>query len=199
VFALQDLHRFLIAEHVSYHREDPRRVQQVLDGLAPERMLDPVFWRTELAALVLIAPEGDRLPTRAHYNATRHSHKTARSRPMGSYNVGVPYRHGGPPQWYKLADACASKLMTGRTPRVFDVMRFAAEGSQDALEPIDIRRLVELRADVRAEQKNAEAAEDAVRAAGLDATQQAMKITANGTAYGSAIELNPVEHRRAPG
>lgn len=212
VFALQDLHRFLTAKNVSYHREDPRRVQQVLDRLTPERTLDPVFWRTELTALVLIAPEGDRLPTRARYNATRRSHKTAGRPPMGSYNVGVSYRHGGPPQWYTLADACASKLMTGRTPRILEVMRFAPESSQDGLEPIDIagdaayrvdpacedfiRRLVELRGDVRAEQKKAEGAKDAVRAAGLNATQQAMKITANGTAYGSAIELNPVEHRK---
>ena len=163
-------------------------------------------------ALVLIAPDGDRLPTRARYNASRHNDSTDPKRATGRYNVGIPYRDGGPPQWYTLADACASNLMSGKAPTILDVLRFSPGGSQAHLEPIAIagnpayhvdpnhedfiRRLVELRADVRADQKQAQAAGDHTRARELNAIQQAMKITANGTAYGSAIELNPVEHRK---
>lgn len=212
VFALQDLHRFLTARHVTYEHEDPARVQRLLDELTVEQVLDPAFWRSDLTALVKIAPDGDRLPTRARYNASRHRDHPGGNASPGSYNVGLPYRHGGPPQWYTLADACASKLMTGKAPKILAVLRFAADGVQKDLQPIDIagnpdyrvdpnhedfiRRLVELRADVRAEQKQAGTAGELARARELDATQQAMKITANGTAYGSAIELNPLEHRK---
>ena len=212
VFVLQGLGRFLTANQVTYQHEDPARVQQLLDQLGPDQVLDKDFWRSELAALVLIDPDGDRLPTRARYNASPRYEIADAKRSNGSYNVGIPYRYGGPPQWYTLADACASKLMTGKAPKILDVLRFSAEGSQEDLEPIAIagnpayrvdpnhedfiRRLVELRADVRADQQQAKAAGDLVRARELDAIQQAMKITANGTAYGSAIELNPVEHRK---
>jgi hypothetical protein len=211
VFALQDLHPYLTAERVSYQREEPERVQRLLDGLTVGQVLGRDLWRNELSALVLIAPDGDRLPTRARYNAS-HGGRSSRKRAPGTYNVGVPFRYGGPAQWYTLADACASKLMTGRAPRVLRVLRFAAEGCQANLEPIDIagrsayrvdpgsedfiRRLVELRAEVRAGQAQAEATGHTSLEAELDATQQAMKITANGTAYGSAIELNPIEHRK---
>ena len=170
VFALQGLHGFLTAQRVAQRREDPERAQRLLDRLTTGQVLDRDLWRTELAALVLIAPDGDRLPTRARYNASRHRRKASGSRrASGSYNVGLPYRYGGPPQWYTLADACASKLMTGKAPKILDVLRFTAEGTQGGLEPIDIagnpdyrvdpnhedfiRRLVELRADVRTEQK----------------------------------------------
>ena len=59
-----------------------------------------------------------------------------------------------------------------------------------------IRRLVEQRAEVRAKQKAAEKSGDREVALQLNAIQQAMKATANATSYGSAIELNPIEHRK---
>jgi hypothetical protein len=213
VFALQHLWRFLVAGNVSYVREDPSRVQRLLDNLTVGQVLDRGFWASELSALVLIDPDGDRLPTRARYNqrGTR-SGPGGKTKHAGSYNVGVPYRYRGPAQWYTLADACASKLSTGKAPTIRAVLRFTAEGTQEGLEPIAIagnrayqvdprdedfiRRLVELRADVRTDHKQARTDADMERAILLDATQQAMKITANATSYGSAIELNPVEHRK---
>jgi hypothetical protein len=210
VFALQRLHRFFTAKRVSYHREDPARVQKLLNALAVRQLFDKQLWAEELTALVLIAPDRDRLPTRARYNVPRRQ-RQSRRRPS-TYNVAVPYRYGGPPQWYTLSDALGSTLMTGKAPRVIAVLRFAAHGAQDGLTPIDIagnpayrvdpsaddfiRRLVELRSDVRTEQQAAEAAGEVLLAIGLDGTQQAMKATANGTAYGSPIELNPNEHRK---
>lgn len=207
VFALQELHCYLTAEQITYEREDPQRVQQLLDDLTADQVLEQPFWCDELHALVRIAPDADRLPTRARYSENRD-----RAKRKGSYNVGVPYRHGGPPQWYTMADACASKLMTGRAPQIVGVLRFTPEGTQAAIGPIAIagnpdyivdpgredfiRRLVELRIEVRRDLKHAESAGDASRAAALEATQQAMKITANATSYGSTIELNPVEHRK---
>jgi hypothetical protein len=208
VFVLQRLHRFLTASKVTYRKQNAGRVQQLLLDLTAGQVLDPAFWREQLNALVLIAPDGDRLPTRAKYNRSRLDPEAL----GGSYNVGVPFRDGGKPQWYTLADACASKLMTGRAPRILEVLRFSTEAQQPGLVPVDIAgdpayqvdprtediiaRLVELRADVRDELELARAAGDTERAITLEAIQQAMKITANATCYGSAIELNPQEHRK---
>jgi len=208
VFALQGLSSYITAKKTSHHDEDPGRVQHVLDELTVDQVLDPSLWQTELNALVLIEPDGDRLPTRAKYN--RGSDRPGGR--AGSYNLGMPYRHGGPAQWYTMADACSSKLMTGKAPQVIKVLRFIAEGVQGGIEPVAIagnpdytvnaaeedfiRRLVELRIDVRADLKAAKTAGDSSKSATLEATQQAMKITANATSYGATIELNPQEHRK---
>jgi hypothetical protein len=204
VFVLQRLHWFLVAESISYEDEPPERVQDLLDRMTADMVLEKRFWADELHALVLVAPNGDRLPTRAKYNASS-------NHPGGSYNVGVPVRTGGKPQWYTLADACASALQNGKAPTILKVLRFRADGVQ-GLEPISIagkpayqvdptsedfiQRLVELRADVKTDLKEAQRIGHESLEAELSAIQQAMKVIANATSYGSAIELNPVEHRK---
>jgi hypothetical protein len=204
VFSLQGLDRFLTGERVEWAREDPSVVQKMLDTTTLEDVLTHPFW-AQLPVLVQIAPDGDRLPTRARYARSA-------SRASGAFNVAVPYRTGGPAQWYTLADAVASKLETGKAPRVLAVLRFRPAGVQKQLVPIDVAgdpayrvdpstedlilRLVLLRDGVRRQQKDAKEEGDAVLADELDAVQQAMKATANSTAYGSPIELNPSEHRK---
>ena len=209
-YCLQDLDRYLIAERVDWRDEHPSGVQALLDAITVDDVLDRALWPT-LDALVLIAPDGDRLPTRTRY--TRRERKRAAKNTSRALNVGVPYRTGGPPQWYALADAISSKLMTGKPPRVLKVLRFQPGPPQAGLMPIDIAgnptyrvdpnhedfiaRLVEMRADVKVAQKRAKAHGDKRRAAELEATEQAMKATANSSAYGSPIEMNPIEHRKS--
>jgi hypothetical protein len=204
VFALQGLHRFLVAERVDWIREDPAPAQRLLDSVTLDDVLTRRLWEA-LPMLVLVQPDGDRLPTRARY---------ARSGQAagGTFNLGLPLRTGGPAQWYTLADCIASKLMTDKAPRVLGSLRFSAEGIQPGLTAIDvagdpryrvdpqsedlIARLVQLRKRVRADQKRAEEAGNVTPAARFEAIQQAMKATANSTAYGSPIEMNPIEHRK---
>lgn len=208
VYCLQDLQRYLIADHVDWSYENPARVQAMLDGVEVGDVLRSEFWLA-LDALVLVSPDGDRLPTRASYFRRPEESKGNVSK---SLNVALPYRSGGPAQWYTLADCVASKLMTGKAPRATKVMRFKPGPTQADLEAIDIAgnptyrvdpasqdfigRLVEMRADVKADQAVKHAADDLLAAAGLKATEQAMKATANSSAYGSPIEMNPIEHRK---
>lgn len=210
VFVLQGLQRFLTAQRVAFHEQDPQHAQDLLENVTVEHVVGKDLWRDELTALALVAPDGDRLPTRARYNA-RQPRRDGKHK-SGSYNVGVPYRYGGPPQWYTLADCAASTLMTGKAPRILKVLRFTTDGTQPNLQPINvagdahyrvdpreqdfIARLVEMRADAKTHSKRALGDGEAERAAFLDSSQQAMKATANATSYGSAIELNPVEHRK---
>jgi hypothetical protein len=200
VFVLQGLWRFLIAEGVTWEREDPATVQAQLDAITVEDALDPETYKS-LHALVLVEPDDDQLPIRAAYRRSG----------AGPLTVGQTIRQGGPAQWWCLADCIASKLQTGKAPRVLDVLRFAPGHAQPALTSIDvagnpayhvdpytddlIKRLIELRATTRAEQRDADARGDVEAATRLDAIQQGMKITANATAYGIPIEVNVVEHR----
>jgi hypothetical protein len=204
VFVLQDLSPYLISTGIEWEDEDPRICQDLLDRLTVEDVLDPRTW-PQLHALVLVEPDGARLPTRSRYRPKKDG--------TGSFNLGIADRRQGVPQWYTLADCCVSKLETGRAPRILRVLRFRPKPAQQAgLQPIDlagdqryrvdlsaddlIKRLVELRALVRSDQHDAAEAGDTAEAARLDAVQQQIKTTGNGIAYGIPIELNVIEQRR---
>lgn len=208
-YALQNLRRYLQASEVTHAYEDPAIVQRLLDQVTVEDVLDRTLW-PQLDALVLVVPDRDRLPTRARY--ARRSIRRQVKKANRSLNVALPYRTGGPAQWWTLADCISSKLMTDKAPRAITVLRFQADDEQKGLGAIDIAgqagyrvdpntddliaRLVEHRQDARAEKKAAQQAGNDARAATLDATQQAMKATTNASSYGSSIEMNPIEHRK---
>jgi hypothetical protein len=204
-FVLMNLWDFLAAPGIAWEREDAAHVNTMLEQLTSEQVLDPEFW-PGLSALVRIVPDEDRLPTRARYK----KHAAAQ------LNVAVPFRSDGPAQWYTLADACASKLETGKAPHVLEVIRFRPKpGRQQSLRAVDfggdrryridpnsddpIKRLVELRATVRADQQQANELGETNQAARLKGTELAMKATANSVSYGTPIELNVIEHRRPVG
>ncbi|MBS1864119.1 MAG: hypothetical protein JSS68_20690 [Actinobacteria bacterium] len=201
-FALQGLWRLVVARKITWRWVEPAEIQAVLDSVDVGQVLDPAFWKG-LGVLVQVAPDRDRLPTRASYRGQGD---------RASYNVAVALRSGGPPVWFTLADCIASALHTGRAPRVVRAIGFEAVGEQTGLEPIDvggearyrvdpyeddlIRRLVEMRTDVRAEQRAAAKEDDAEKAARMEGVQLAMKATANSIAYGTGIEINVIERRK---
>lgn len=211
VFVLMGLWRYLTAEEIAPSEEDPAAVQALLDRVAIDDVLKPELWR-ELPVLVQVAPDGDRLPTRARYSRSQGNGTRRSSRAM---NVGISMRFGGPAVWFTLADCIASALHTGKAPKVLRAIRFRPAGRQSGLRPIDvagdpryrvdpacddfIKRLVEMRAAVRHDQKTADPGGDTSAVARLDAIQQGMKIAANATAYGSPIEMNAIEHRKPVG
>lgn len=208
-FVLQRLWRYMICEAVDSTEVDPGAVREQLEALDIEAVLNPSLWPA-LDMLVLIDPDGDRLPTRARF--PRKPTREGILEPPRTLNVAVPYRSGGEPQWWTLADCIASLLHTGKAPKIVRAIRFQALGVQEGLQPIDvagnpryridpytddfIKRLVEMRAEVKAEMKAAKRAGELDRARQLDAIQLGMKITANSIAYGVGIEMNVIEHRK---
>jgi hypothetical protein len=196
VFVLQGLWQFLIAQGISWQHEDPAEVQALLDRITTDDVLSPDLWH-HLHALCLVEPDGDRLPTRARYNGR-------------TYNVALADRIDRLQQWYTLADCIASKLETGKAPRVIRVLRFTPLSPQPGLRTITlpgglqvdphsddlIKALVEQRARVKHQLEQAKAAGDAELERRLDAIQLGMKIAANATAYGIPVELNLTEHKR---
>jgi hypothetical protein len=201
VFVLQQLHRYLFAQGFDWHEESPAQLQRLLERIEPEHVLDPTLWPT-LDAICLVQPDGNLLPTRARY----------RRNGIGAYNLALAYRHGGPAQWWTLADVIASVLETGQPPKLLRVLRFSPQARQNGLRPVDlngdpryrvdptsedlIKRLVELRQELKGEAKTALEGGDPEQAQLLEGLSLGLKIEANAIAYGTPIEMNITEHLR---
>jgi hypothetical protein len=111
-----------------------------------------------------------------------------------------------------LADLLAAKLETGRTPTILRAIRFRPRARQTGLQPVDlngdaryrvdpngddlIKRLVELRHQLKTEAKAAKEAGHSEEERLLSGLALGLKIEANAIAYGTPIEMNVTEHPR---
>ena len=150
---------------------------------------------SQLHVLVQVLPDTDIFPVRSRYG----------SEPIAT--IGLNYLSADQALWFTLADCMASKLLTGKSPKVTKAIRFRPLEPQAALRPIAIsgneryrvhpthddfyKRVIDLRRSVKARQKarKLEGA-DAAELKRLESEQLALKILANATSYGIFIELN---------
>jgi hypothetical protein len=197
VSVLMGLWGFVKARTIEYE-EATASVQEWLDAITVEDLQNPDTWR-ELTAIVQLKPDGDILPVRAHYSP-------AVMDDPGERTIGLNYLSSDLPLWYTLADAVASKLLTGTTPRLERAIRFKPGQPQPNLVPVAVlgngdyvvdpnkedffKRLIELRQAVQERAAKATGQEKEV----LDAEQQALKICANATAYGIYVEQHVKDH-----
>ena len=140
--------------------------------------------------IVQVLPEDDILPVRAHYGEDKNV-----------YNIGLNYVTSGIPLWYALADVIASKLLTGKTPKILRAISFRPVGIQNNLQSVQIpgglhsaagddliRALIEYRSEIR--HKLDTIAKNTQEYDRLDVVQDQLKILANATSYGIFIEVN---------
>lgn len=192
---LMGLWRFVIARDIGHRQGETERAQtqMFLDRVTADDFRDPARWR-DLVTIVKVRPDGDLFPVRTKY-ANDHT-----------YTTGLNYLTSEHEVWFALADCVASKLLTGKAPRVLDAVVFEPGLPQENLQPVDLagnpdfriepteddfyKRLIELRSRVKREVKDAERRGDEQLADRLQAEQQALKVTASATSYGIFIELN---------
>lgn len=189
VCTLMGLWQFVIAEGVEW-RDATEEVQHFLDRLELTDLHEPSFWR-QLSVIVQVKPDADIFPVRAIYDERR------------QYNIGLNYLSSEEPFWYTLADCIASKLLTGKAPKILQAVSFAPLAPQDDLAAVDIagnpdyrvdpatgdfyKRVIDLRSSVKNRLKQSKDQDERVR---LDTEQAALKILANATSYGIFVELN---------
>jgi hypothetical protein len=193
VCTLMELWRFVIASGMT-HEDATADAQAFLDQVTVADLKRPETWR-RFRVLVQIRPDADIFPVRARYT----------SEPIAT--IGLNYLSAGQPLWFTLADCLASKLLTGRVPKVVKAIRFVPQDPQSTLRPIAIsgnknysvdpakddfyKRVIDLRRSVKTRQKTrAAAGADEAELKRLDSEQLALKILANATSYGIFIELN---------
>jgi transcriptional regulator with XRE-family HTH domain len=187
VCALMGLWRFVTAKGITW-RESASKVSALLDSVTPEDLQRAETW-SGLTTIVQVISDDDCLPLRTKYDGEPQA------------RIGLNYLKSKTALWFTLADCIASKLLTGKCPKVVRAISFAPGELQDGLKPIAIlgdpnymidpgaddfyRRLIDLRIEIKRLLKTAKGP----RAVELEAAQQFLKILANATSYGIFVEL----------
>ena len=183
---------FVIAENMNW-RDATEEIRAFLEAVTLVELQRAEAWST-FAALVQVQPDGDIFPVRAPYEGEAQA------------TIGLNELSGDQPLWFTLPDCIASKLLTGRAPKIIHAIVFEPGKPQRGLKAVDIhgnprlprgsvhrdfyKRLIELRQSVKSAAHNA----GGVEKRQLDALEQALKIAANATSYGIFIETNVREH-----
>jgi len=191
VCTLMGLWQFVIAEETLW-RDATAEATRFLNKVTLAELRDSATW-PRLTTLVQVAPDDDIFPVRAHYMGEQQA------------TIGVNHQSSSEPLWFTMADCIASKILTGRTPRVVKAIAFKPGAKQKGLNPIRIagnpdyevhpatddfyRRLIDLRSSIKRRLKTATPEEREE----LDGLQLALKILANATSYGIFVELNVEE------
>jgi len=100
--------------------ECTENARSIMASLNVETVLSPSQW-PKLAFFALIKPSGDILPVRALYSVT------------GDTNIGLNPLSADEPIWYAGPDLAASKLATGRAPKIIQAFRLVPHGLQEGL------------------------------------------------------------------
>jgi hypothetical protein len=180
---------FVIAAGLDWH-DATAEAEVFLAGCELGSLQDPVTWK-QLPTLVKILPDRDIFPIRAEYGEDAIA------------TIGLNYLSSDRGLWFTLADCVASKLLTGKAPKVERAIRFSPRPTQHRLASVNIagnpayrivpkrddfyRRLIDLRRKVKEEEGRANSREEKER---LHSEQLALKILANATSYGIFIEIN---------
>jgi len=186
LFVLFGMYRFLIAGTIIHHTST-KETQEFLEQITVSDINKPEFWPKTLT-ICKIVPDGDFLPVRTDYDSK-------------VPNVCVNYlkSQDGTALWYVLPDLIASKLRTGKTPKILEAITFVPQGVQSGLRDIEILDGVTLQKDEDLFKKLVECrfelAEKIKSLTGDEKKQQeqihkVIKTIANSSAYGIFIQLN---------
>jgi DNA-binding XRE family transcriptional regulator len=195
VCTLMGLWRFVIANGVT-GRDNTETVVEFLQNVSLGQLQRQDTWAL-LTTLVQVIPSDDVFPIRANYAGDEQD------------TIGLNHLHSSEPFWFTLADCVASKLRTGKLPKIRKAITFEPNGIQGELKPITIagnpdyqidpyiddfyKRLIDLRTAVKKRLK----VPDKLDRPSLESTQLTLKILANSTCYGNFVELNVTDLPRA--
>ncbi|HEV2490023.1 MAG TPA: hypothetical protein VGT03_09465 [Candidatus Acidoferrales bacterium] len=165
----------LTADGVSFE-DCTVEVREIVDGPELEQVFDPTFWK-RLSFFALVQPDKDILPVRTVYNGR-------------TQNIGLNYLTSTEPIWFAGPDIVASRLLTGKSPRIIKAIRMVPHGRQSALKESNLARIVPV--DPRTndffrhvvEQKSLHKPKN-------KALSYFLKILGNAGSYGLFVEVNP--------
>lgn len=188
VTMLMGLWAYIVAQSL-----EPKDVTEEISSLVSRinlsSLLDRDLWK-DMVVLVRVEPDGDIFPVRADY------HGDGRM-----FNVGINCLTSKTPLWYALPDVIASKILTGKAPKILEAIRFVPKGVQENLIPSNIlgipldpakdnliQVLVEERQKIKQQLKTIPETDPSHHQ--LSRRAEAMKILVNAMSYGIFIELN---------
>jgi hypothetical protein len=178
VNALMDLNRFVIAEGYS-KRDATEETRSFLEAFRIEDLQQRETW-TQLTTLVRLSSQADVVPVRTRYSDGK-----------DNLTIGLNHLTSAAPLWFTLADVLVSKILTGRTPRILEAVRYEPGPVQDGLQPINLFGREEYRIDPNREDMFTRLIDLRDEAKDRkDPLQQQIKIIANATCYGIFVEMN---------
>ena len=142
VCTLMGLWWFVIAQGV-IEEDATAETQAFLDDVQLKDLQDPSNWK-RLTTLVQVEPEADIFPVRTRYATRIKEHTKSADMPT----IGVNYLSSVRPLWFTLADCIASKLLSGKAPRVVRAIRFGPKPPQDGLRSLKIAGQAEYEVDL---------------------------------------------------
>jgi hypothetical protein len=164
-------------------------------------------WRG-LRGYALVDPVDGIWPVR-----TVHQDDDNEAEESAAINVGVSEVESGPYTWVSYLDVLASKFLTGKMPRLLKTKRLVPVGKQKDLTSISFfgddkykidltiegndffRMVIEMRASIKVDRdRHRKGSAEYVR---LDAMQNALKLIANSTSYGVAVQVDVDEREEA--
>jgi hypothetical protein len=141
-----------------------------------EGTFDRVLWK-QLSFFALVKPHNDILPVRTVYGDGK------------TKNIGLNYLSSDTPIWYAAPDLIASKILTGKTPRILKALEMVPSGRQNRLKSTNLGGMVKIEP---AEQDfYCEVIQQkAVHSRKNEALANFLKVLANSGSYGLFVEVN---------
>jgi hypothetical protein len=163
----------LTAKSLSF-RNATRQVKKIASSITIEKCFRLKLW-PDLCFFALVKPKKHILPVRTMYNG-----KTP--------NIGNNYLTSSKPIWIAGPDLIASAIQTGSAPEVIRAIRIVPRGKQLAMQPVNLRGMVEI--DPYKEDLFKHAIEQRKLHKSDKDLQYWLKIFAN-SMYGFFAEINP--------
>jgi len=190
VCTLQNLWHYVTAKKI-IHKDATKEIQNLVDNFSIKQIQDKKLW-PKLPCVVQIVPNQDILPIRAQFG-DKHA-----------WNIGTCTVSGTEPLWYGLADILASKILTGKAPKILKAIQFTPQGTQENLKEIEFqgikinpykgdlyKNLIEYRHTLK--QKRDSFQRNSKQWQYYDRKQQVIKIITNAISYGIFVEINTHE------
>jgi len=186
LFVLFGMYRLLIAEKIMHHTST-KETQDFLDRITIRDINKPETW-PKMITICKVMPDGDILPIRSTYDKT-----------ISSIALSYLTSKDGTALWYTMPDLIASKIRTGKTPKILEAITFVPVGAQSGLREITlpngmilakkqdlIKKIIEERFRIKNKLDKLEGNEKKQ----AELVQKILKIIANSTSYGISVQIN---------
>jgi hypothetical protein len=160
--------------------EDTAKARSLLARVELHEVFKKGLWK-QFSFFALVKPRGDILPIRTVYD-NGYNKRTQ--------NIGLNHLNSNAPIWYAGPDLIASKILTGKAPRILKAIRMVSSNPQKSLKTTNLRGMVEIKPAEEdfyckvVEQKNLSKRKKNRSLADF------LKVLANSGSYGLFVEVN---------
>jgi len=109
------------------------KAKELLSQANLDNTFDRTLWK-RLSFFALVKPQNDILPARTVYSDTGRTQ-----------NIGLNYLSSKEPIWYAGPDLIASKILTGKTPRILKALEMVPSGRQNRLRSTNLGGMVKIK------------------------------------------------------